>query len=343
MKTLRTGIIGIGGYGSVLLAALAKDPVFVVVAIGDQDRDRAKAAAIDHDAVPYDDYRSLIVQENLDVLILALPSHLCGECIQLAARKGVHVLKETPLARNVPEASTWIDLMDKAGCRFQVSEQRRFAPGFLHGRRMIQDGRLGSVYLARAEAVCRRQGTFDWRGDPVLSGGGVLLEEGYHLIDQLAWCLGAPDRVYALQADRCSKQVLPPYRTEDAALVTLSFPDGAMASVCVACMTGPPVERVVYHGTEATLEVTGHTLLLYDTSGALVSQEAYDVDAVWLAGQAVREFADAVLGVTRGVAPVNTAGQHLVNVSTIEAAYLAARTQLPETPKTYGALVSPQK
>ena len=339
MNDLRTGIIGVGGYGAKVLAEIGRNDSFIVKAIADRNMELAKGYALQYDATPYDDYRSLIVEEKLDVLFLALPTFLCGECIQLAAKAGIHVFKETPLARTLPEAMQWVEQLEKAQAQFHIGAEKRFAPGYLHAHQFLQKQRIGSVYLVRGECFMSypdTRGEFGWRGDPVLSGGGVLLEEAYHLIDQIVWSLGTPERLYSLNTNHCSKRTLPPYRTEDTMVLTMKFPDGAMGNLLCSWMTGPSSERLLFHGTEGSMEASPDTLRIYDPKGNVLREENYQVDEAWLISQQIRLFADSLLNPE--VKPVNIAREHLVNVAIIEAAYLSGRTQLPESLKVYGSL-----
>ncbi len=334
MKILRTGVIGVGVKGVRLLEQLKENPHFSLEAIADQDKELAHSYAQKYDVTPYDDSRQLIVKEKLEVLFLSLPTYLCGEYIQLAAKAGTHVFKDSPLARTLPEASQWIELMEKANLQFHVSAPRRFSPGYLHAYQKVKDNQIGKVFLIRAEAFKRYVGDFDWRGDPVLAGGGVLLDMGYHLIDQMAWNMGAPEQLYSLNTSDCSKQALPPYLTEDTATVTMNFPNGAMGNLLCGWMSGPPSEKIYFYGTEGTLEATRSTLTLYDSQGKELSNESYEIDNNWMTEQQLINFADCLMD--PDIKPVSTAREHLVNVAIIESAYLSARTQLPEALKVYG-------
>ena len=365
MNGLRAGIIGIGGYGARVLKELARNDIFNVCAVADRDRELADSLALEHDAHAYDDFRSLIVQEDLDVVFLTLPTFLCGECISTAAKKGIHVFKESPLARSVPEAVQWVKLMAKAGGSFRVSAQRRFAPGYLEAHRLLEGEPIGQIFLVRADSFLHYEGDFSWRGDPVLAGGGVLQEMAYHMIDQITWNMGPPERIYALHSNRCSKRATagtqlyskgdhhteethtdntdalrtrpsPPYRTEDTATLTMKFPNGAVGNVLSSWMSGPEHERLMIHGTEGTMEVGVNLLRITDPSGQVRQEETYEVDDQWLLDQQIRHFADTLIDPE--LQPVSTAQEHLINVAVIESAYLSARTQMPEPLKVYGAV-----
>lgn len=336
MNELAVGIIGIGGYGNAVLKELDHNENFVVRAIADRDRELVEDVAQQYNAQPYDDYRSLIVEENLDVLFLTLPTFLCKECIRLAAREKIHVFKESPLARTLPEAMEMVKMMEKANCHFHVGAQKRFSPGYLEAHNLLTENKIGPVYLIRAEQFLNYQGSWQWRGDPGLAGGGVLLEMAYHLIDQIVWSFDLPERVFSLNNNMCAKRVIPPYRTEDSVILNMQFSGGAMANLVASSMTGPESEKLIFHGVDGTIEVSPDRIHLYDPDHNTIKDVAYDVSQDWLIAQQIRQFADMILD--DQVKPISTARQHLANVAVVESAYLSARTRAPETLKVYGEL-----
>ena len=334
MDKLSAGIIGLGDSGVKLLGELNRNNNYRIKAVADRDKELAQNYGQQYDAVWYDDYRLAIVQEKLDVLFLMQPTYLCAECIALAAKKGVHVFKGAPLGRTLPEASQWIRQMEKAGKFFHVGARKRFSPGYLYCHQLLQEKRIGSIYLLQAEGVVNFQGEFDWRGDPVLSGGGVLLEMAYRLIDQITWNTGTPEKLYSLNTNFCSKRALPPYRTEDTAVVTMKFPDGAIGNLVCSWMSGNSEERFIVYGTEGKILAGENVLRLCDSAGNTIQEEHFKTDESWQISQEVRHFAGCIFD--DKIKPVSTARQHLANVAIIETAYLSGRTQLPESVDVYG-------
>jgi predicted dehydrogenase len=116
----------------------------------------------------------------------------------------------------------------------------------------------------------------------------------------------------------------------------MHFPNGAMGNLVSSWMTGPKQERLVFQGTEGSLECSTDLLRIYDPSGTLMEEEKQELDEDELIGRQVRQFAESVLDAE--VTAVSTAREHLANVAIIESAYLSARTQLPESLKVYGSL-----
>ncbi|MCH9022123.1 MAG: Gfo/Idh/MocA family oxidoreductase [Planctomycetes bacterium] len=336
MNELRAGIIGLTPDAIQLIRELDKNESFLLKAVAGKDRELLEDIAQQYDVRPYDDYRSLIVEEKLDTLFLMIPTHLCDPLIQLAAKKKIHLFKPHPLARTLPEAMNWIELTERASIRLHVSTPLRFAPGFLEAHQLINQGHIGQIYLVRAEWSQRFQGDFDWRGDPALSGGGSLMELGYPLIDLITWNMQTPERIFSLNANFCNKRVVPPYQTDDTSVVTMNFPDGAIANLITCWMSPTQSQKIVFEGVEGAIEVQKNAIHLYDTEANLVKHNSWNVDDHWINAQQIRHFADSLLNPE--IEPITTARDHLANVATIEAAYLSAKTQCPETPKVYGTL-----
>jgi predicted dehydrogenase len=337
MDPLRTGIIGVGGYGALVLKELARNSAFQLQAVADRNPELAEEFARQHDAAAYDDYRSLIVEKKLDVIFLMLPPFLCAECLQLAARAGVHVFKGAPLARKVPEAIQWIQWMAQGGGVFHVASSRRFAPSYVQAHRWLEQGRIGQPYFIEAEMFYPHQGGFDWRGDPILAGGGALLESGCHLIDQILWGCGLPEQVYCLHSNFCRKKALPPYQTEDTAAVLMKYPDGLVASVSCGWMSAPNRERMVWHGVEGRIEASPEEARLYDPQGRIVDQTGQSPDEGELIARQIQHFAESLRD--SEIKPLTLARDRVADVSVIETAYLSAKTRLPEKIKVYDAML----
>ena len=153
----------------------------------------------------YKDYHEMLKLDNLDAVIISLPNFLHEECITLFAEKGVNIFVEKPLARTLSECERIERVIKKSGSILCVGHNYRF---FEHVRRLKEEhekGTLGEVELANMEHFVN--GPFahpleprpvpDWWLNPELSGGGVLLDQGSHLIDLFRWFFPKPRLVYA--------------------------------------------------------------------------------------------------------------------------------------------------
>ncbi len=336
MNRIRTGVLGLDALGRQTLDALRGHEHIDIVAVADRRSEQAEELASEFDARFYDDNRQLIVQEELDLLVLCIPTYQCLDCIRWAAKEGIHVFKLSPLGRNLPEAQTLVEVMAAAGLQFQVGAARRFAPGYLEAYKHLKNNELGKVYTIQVEYFENYDGPWEYRADPVLAGGGVLLERAYGLLDVLAWCHGVPEKIYALKTGFCSKRVTPPYRTEDTVALTLSYSDGSMGALLAGWMAGPPRESLRFYGVEGSIDVGVNHFNFYRPDGTEVRSFTYNVDEAWLVRQQIRQLADSLLN--EEVKPLSVAKEHLQVIGMTDAAYLSCRTGLPEPIKEYGTL-----
>jgi predicted dehydrogenase len=108
----------------------------------------------------------------------------------IAARK--HVLVEKPAGISVAEIDELIALSAEKGVQVRVGYNHRFHPSLLRARQLVDSGVLGPLMFIRGRYGHGGRLGYDreWRGDPKVSGGGELIDQGVHLIDLAGWFLG---------------------------------------------------------------------------------------------------------------------------------------------------------
>jgi predicted dehydrogenase len=128
---------------------------------------------------------------NADLAIVAVPNgqHAPVACDLLS--KGIHVLCEKPMARNVDECRSMIESSRRTGAQLCIGHNRRFRPHIAVAGRLLRKGLIGEVTGVDAE----EGSPHDWPRspayfDPVVSGGGALLDVGIHSIDLIRSLLG---------------------------------------------------------------------------------------------------------------------------------------------------------
>jgi 1,5-anhydro-D-fructose reductase (1,5-anhydro-D-mannitol-forming) len=227
--TVKWGIIGCGDVanrkggpalynvkGSELLAVMARDPK------------KAKAFAAKHGAKRYyGTVEALLGDADVDAVYVATPPNAhCQYTIQ-AARAGKHVLCEKPMAMSVKECRMMIEACKGNDVRLMVAYYRRGYPNVQRARDLIERGTIGDVVLARTSVTgyydpLKPEDPANWRADPKVGGGGVLMDMGCHYIDLLLYLLGDVSKVKALvETIHCH------YPVEDAAELILKFKGGA--------------------------------------------------------------------------------------------------------------------
>lgn len=199
----------------------------------------------------------LLSRPDVDVVCICTPSGMHAGQTVAAARAGKHVICEKPLALSLRDADAMIEACDRAGVRLGVVLQRRAEPLFARVREAIRAGDLGDLTLAsvtipyhRSEAYYREAG---WRGTWALDGGGVLMNQGIHLIDLLVWYMGDPVEVRAHAATLHHG-----IEVEDTLTATLRFEGGALATVTATTTAAPGFpHRIEIYGTGGGIQIEG--------------------------------------------------------------------------------------
>lgn len=200
-KKLGIGIIGSGGIAqNAHMPGYAAVPdLCEIVAVADSNPETARAAAEKFN-VPhvFEDYRELLAMPEIDAVSVCTPNYLHYEPTLLAFAAGKHVLCEKPIAMNAREAKEMVEAGHKAGKKFMVGYNNRFAPSSQLLKSYIDGGALGDIYYARAQAL-RRRGIPGWGVfiDKEKQGGGPLIDIGVHILDLTLWLMGHPKPVAA--------------------------------------------------------------------------------------------------------------------------------------------------
>ena len=193
--SIRAGVVGLGKMGKLhLMNAKFIDDV-KVTAVADASEKNLKWAKLRGITDLYSDYTELIERGGIDVVIITLPHFLHVKSGVLAAENGINIFMEKPLANTVTEGEIIVNAVKKYGTKFMIGCNCRFMDSIERLKEKYDMGMLGDVEIATLENI--GNGPFspfleptpvpDWYFNPSESGGGVLLDLGYHMIDIFQW------------------------------------------------------------------------------------------------------------------------------------------------------------
>ena len=154
--------------------------------VGVVDIDEAKASEVGAaQAVPFaSDTNALLDKLDLkpDAALVAVPHNGYLPIIKLLAEHKIHIIKEKPFAVSVEDALQIKDLIEINDITLQVTLQRRFNPIFYSFQQLIKRiGKLHSIEARYTLNIARLDE--GWRASRLYSGGGALVDLGYHYID----------------------------------------------------------------------------------------------------------------------------------------------------------------
>jgi predicted dehydrogenase len=194
---LRLGIAGCGWAGRRHREAAAAVEGVAVTAVADADAEARAERAAEWGVDTYEGYGALVAEADLDAVVVALPHHLHEDAAARAARAGIDVLCEKPIARTVAEADRMLDAAAEAGVRLVVAESARYDPWTRAVEDLLADGDVGEPVFARYNWLHAFGGygyeRADWLNDPERLGGGQWHLNGVHLVSPLrGWSGPAP-------------------------------------------------------------------------------------------------------------------------------------------------------
>ncbi len=186
-------IVGTGRHADTRMApALRRASRGRLVAVFSRDLGRAHEFAARHGAdAGYASYERLLDDPGVDVVYVSTPHALHHDFVLGAAKAGKHVLCEKPLALTVSDAREMLDACRVSGVRLGVCFQNRFHPAHVETRRLVAEGRVGQVQMARAQYS--RHGLeplSGWRADATIGGAGSLMGLGLHALDLVRYVSG---------------------------------------------------------------------------------------------------------------------------------------------------------
>jgi len=330
-RRLKTGVLGLDRRGQVLLKACSQLECIDIVAVADRDTQAAEKAGAEYGCAFYDDYRQLILQNELDSLLLAAGLYSCDEYLRMAMKKKFNVLKLPPAGRGFEEAAEFVRLSEEKGVKFAVGNRYRFSGGLAVLSDFLEESPIEQVYLIVGSFIAGTENKEQWHDDPKLSGGGVLLRNSYEVIDFIVSAFSMPQRVYSLNMNRASDRQQRLYLTEDTAVLTMKFSDTFAGNLTASRAFGLQEALLKIYGKDKILTVSEKYFAVSDGGGEVMDEQKFDFDELGATRKMVESFAQSILEPDKYVL-LGSAREHLSTMAVIESAYLSARTGMPEEP-----------
>ena len=198
-KTLKFGLAGVGGAAQINhIPALKRVEGVELVALCDRDPEKAARVAqkwgIARAVGRFDD---LLADDELDAIDICTPNYLHRPMAVAALEAGKHVLVERPMARSAEEAEAMVKAAKKAERVLMCAVQHRFRADSLILKKFVEKQELGKVFFAKAGWLRLRTewDSDQWRRQKRESGGGVVMDLGFQMLDLSRWIMGNPKAV----------------------------------------------------------------------------------------------------------------------------------------------------
>lgn len=239
MSSLKFALVGCGRIAKRYIDLFKQQQIRggKLVALCDLVLERAQYYAKDFDIPAYQDFHDMITQEKIDIVCVLTPSGLHADHVIALAPYCSNIVVEKPMALTLEDADKMIHICALHQTRLFVVKQNRFNVPVQKLRTAIEADRFGKFVLGTVRVRwCRTQAYYDqdsWRGTWAYDGG-VLANQASHHIDLLEWMLGDVESVFAK-----STTALVNIETEDTAVATLKFKNGALGIIEATTATRP--------------------------------------------------------------------------------------------------------
>ncbi|MFF1823639.1 Gfo/Idh/MocA family protein [Kribbella sp. NPDC058245] len=323
MPQIKVGLIGAGGIASAHIKGYAEHADKIgITAIADAVEETAKARAAELGATAYTDYREMLANEEVDAVDICLPHHLHRDAIVAAAEAGKHILCEKPLCLSAEEAADVRRAVEAGGVTLMSAHNQLFMPAVAKAKELLEAGTIGTVYEVRTTDSFYNDfdpSSMGWRASSKTSGGGELIDTGYHptyLMLHLAG--GMPVEATAMLSTHRLKFM----EGEDSAQVLIRFDNGVVGQLVTSWAYEPAgsTERFSAVGELGSLHSDGTALTYNLRSG---ESETFDLEPVDTFAAEIGHFADSLIGKTR---PIHTEVEGIAVLGILLAAYEGART-----------------
>jgi len=253
-KQVRYAVVGLGHIAQVaMLPAFAHADNSKLVALVSGDPKKAKTLSRKYrvPAFQYDDFEQAVAEQEIEAVYIALPNTQHRAFTERAARAGVHVLCEKPMATSEKDCRAMIAACERADVRLMIAYRLHFAPAHLKAIQLARAGKLGDLRFF--SSVFGSQVKPDnIRTDPK-DGGGPLRDLGVYCINAARYLFDdEPTEVRATTASKRGDKRFA--RVEEMASAVLCFPGERVAQF--TCSFGSAkVASLELVGTKGTLRI----------------------------------------------------------------------------------------
>ncbi|MCE5279666.1 MAG: Gfo/Idh/MocA family oxidoreductase [Planctomycetaceae bacterium] len=264
MNKVRFGVVGLGNMGSghAVQIAASKNRAISLAAVCDIVPEKAEAFGRQCKVPHFLDAQAMFDSGLIDAAIIAVPHYWHAPLTIRAARAGLHVLCEKPMASTIGPARAMVAECKKLRKALGCVLHHRSRSIMIKMNELVSRGVVGEVF--RAQLVCsnwfRTQAYYDsgaWRGTWDGEGGGVLINQAPHHLDLFAWIAGMPKRVLGLLSTRAHK-----IEVEDTANFLLDYGKGKVGYIYATTAEEPGYEQFMVCGDKGTLVCEGGKLKL---------------------------------------------------------------------------------
>lgn len=224
---MNVGMIGMGKMGLLHSAIMNGLEGTSVTSIVDTEKTVLNFFQKFSDAKIYNDFEDMIKNETLDMVFITTPVRFHVPIATLCAERNIHFFIEKPLGISSLECNNLCKIMNRSKSLNMIGYYLRYAETFSHVKKLLEEGVIGEITKIKSSVYQSQflKKTSGWRFDRKISGGGVLIDLGSHLIDLLLWYFGKISKTEGNESFNYNQEV------EDTVNAKLEFENGIIGEM----------------------------------------------------------------------------------------------------------------
>ncbi|CAM4289569.1 dehydrogenase [Bacillus manliponensis] len=307
MNILKVGVIGCGSIAQYRhLPEYEANPYVQIVAVCDNNKNRAKEIANKYGVNMYTDYNELINCEELDAVSVCTPNDLHASISIAALQAGIHVLCEKPMATSKKDAEMMIEAAEKSGKKLMIGHNQRFVTSHQKATQLIESGEIGKIYSFRT--AFGHSGPETWSVDGKDSWFfkkdkaflGAMGDLGVHKADLIRYILGEEVTEVGAFVETSAKTFS---NVDDCAVCMLKTESGIIGSLTASwSYVSKEDNSTIIYGEKAILRLEddpNYSLIIQYKNGEVIKYELDKIQSNAEGGQnnshVIEQFVESIL------------------------------------------------
>ncbi len=245
----RVAVIGYGGQGAWHCTQVQKSEVAELAGTYDIKEARRNAAK-ENGIFVYSSNEEIFADNTVDIIVVATPNDVHEELVVNGLKSGHNVICEKPVALSVAEFDRMTAAEKESGKLLSVHQNRRWDIDYLAVKSVIESGEIGETIRIESRIHGSRGIPSDWRCEKA-KGGGMILDWGVHLIDQMLMLI--PERVKRIT---CNVTNITNKEVDDGFRMEMLFESGKSAYIEVGTYNFIALPRFYMQSKEGSLYLT---------------------------------------------------------------------------------------
>ena len=318
-EPVRIGLIGAGAIAQTYLQAFKAINEVQLAAVVDVRPQVAAATAEAFNCASFTSYRELADANLCDAVIICTPPDTHPDITAWFLERGINVLCEKPLAIGPEQARTMFEAAANSTAMLTMASKFRYVDDVIRAKSLIDSGLIGDVILFENAFTARVDMHKRWNADPVVSGGGVLIDNGTHSVDIMRYFLGPLKEIQVIEGKRV--QDIP---VEDTVRMYVRSQSGVMGTVDLSWSINKELPHYIsVYGSEGAIVVGWKQSKYRRAADKEWTVFGNGYDKVQAFSSQLKNFAAGI----RGVEPLRiTLRDALASVEVIDKAYKAMET-----------------